>query len=110
AEPPTDGTTRTARGGLVAFTFDDETRAWRVLWRSTAADGTTPYEPVGGGWAGPTIVDLDDDGSPEVLRGAIVFDATGRLVDDTHATLLDYNNGAFAVVANVDDDPAVELI
>src|SRR5690606_25686217 len=61
-------------------------------------------------WAGPTIVDLDDDGSPEVLRGAIVLDAMGRLIDDASASLFHYNNGAFAVVANVDDDPEVELI
>ena len=110
AEGPSDGSTPATRGGLVAFTYDEGTSAWRVLWRSTLADGATPYEPVGGGWAGPSIYDLDDDGVPEVLRGAVVLDAMGRVIDASSATLLDYSAGTFAVIADVDDDPEVELI
>lgn len=109
AEGPSDGSTPTTRGGLVAFTYDEGTSAWRVLWRSTRSDGT-PYEPVGGGWAGPSIYDLDDDGVPEVLRGAIVVGADGVLIDEGSASILDYSAGTFAVVANVDDDADVELV
>ncbi|HEY8427554.1 MAG TPA: VCBS repeat-containing protein, partial [Sandaracinaceae bacterium] len=98
-----------AGGGLVAFTYDESAGAWTVLWRSTRNDGTTPYEPTGSGWAGPSIYDLDDDGVPEVLRGGIVLDANGRLIDDSIGQL-PYSSGAFAVVANVDDDPAAELV
>ncbi|MDQ3032958.1 MAG: hypothetical protein M3Y87_11110 [Myxococcota bacterium] len=99
-----------AGGGVVAFTYDDTTSAWRVLWSSTRSDGT-PYDIAGQGWAGPSIYDLDDDGSPEVLRGAVVLDASGVLIDETSAMLLDYSStGTFAVVANVDDDPQVELV
>ncbi|UJR81629.1 FG-GAP repeat domain-containing protein [Sandaracinus amylolyticus] len=109
AEPPSDGLTPATRGGLVAFTYDEDTSAWRVMWRSTRADGS-PYEPVGGGWAGPSIYDLDDDGRPEVLRGAIVLDANGVLIDESSASLLNYGSGTFAVVANVDADADVELV
>jgi hypothetical protein len=99
-----------AGGGLVAFRYDEATSAWTVMWRSTLADGMTPYNPTGGGWAGPSIYDLDDDGVPEVLRDAIVFDAMGRVIDNSSAGMLAYSQGTFPVVANVDDDPEAELI
>lgn len=94
-----------AGGGLVAFTYADD--AWTVLWRSTLAGAA--YDVVGGGWAGPSLVDLDDDGVPEVMRGGIVFDAMGRVIDASlglHA----YNNGVFPVVADVDADGRMELV
>ena len=37
----------------------------------------------GSGWAGPSIVDLDDDGVPEVLRGGIVLSHEGVLINVT---------------------------
>jgi hypothetical protein len=58
-----------------------------------------PFNPTGGGWAGPTLADLDDDGRPEVLRHGMVFRrADGRVprrrrVGD--AGLAGYSNGAF---------------
>jgi len=36
-----------------------------------------PFDPAGAGWSGPTIVDMNDDGVPEVLRGTMVFTADG---------------------------------
>ncbi|MBZ0116629.1 MAG: hypothetical protein K8H88_06535, partial [Sandaracinaceae bacterium] len=98
-----------AGGGLVAFRFDPATSAWGVLWRSTAADGVTPYNPAGGGWAGPSLYDLDDDGQPEVLRGGVVLDRQGRLIDESVGQLI-YGSGTFAVVADVDRDSQVELV
>jgi hypothetical protein len=95
-------------GGLVAFTYDGTTRAWRVLWRSRLADGT-PYLVSGGGWAGPSLVDLDDDGVPEVMRGGVVLDANGVVIDASLG-LLAYNNGIFPVVADVDADGEMELV
>jgi hypothetical protein len=100
-----------AGGGLVAFHYDTATSAWAVLWRATQADGTTPLTITGGGWAGPTLVDLDDDGRPEVLRGGLVVDATGRLLfDGAGVNLASYGQGTFAVVSNVDSDAAPELV
>lgn len=99
-----------AGGGLVAFTYDEGIGSWTVLWRSTLADGTTPYNPVGSGWAGPSIYDLDDDGVPEVLRGGIVLDSAGRLIDEGSLGLISYSNGVFAVVADVDGDGLAEMV
>lgn len=94
-----------AGGGLVAFTYADG--AWQVLWRATS--GGVPFAVVGGGWAGPSLVDLDDDGVPEVLRGGIVLDATGAVVDASLG-ILPYGSGIFPVVADVDADGVMELV
>ncbi|MFO0682663.1 MAG: hypothetical protein U0234_11455 [Sandaracinus sp.] len=99
-----------AGGGVVAFTYDDATSAWRVLWRSTAADCTTPYNVMGSGWAGPSLVDLDADGLPEVLRGGIVIGHDGCLIDDASLGLHGYSQGIFGVVADVDADGALEFV
>ncbi len=100
-----------AGGGLVAFTYDDAMSAWTVLWRSTARDGVTAFDPTGSGWAGPSIYDLDDDGSPEVLRSGYVFNSDGVLLDDALANLAGGGStGVFAVVADVDDDGIVEHV
>ncbi len=99
-----------AGGGVVAFTYDDGAGAWQVLWRSTT-DGTTPFNPTGSGWSGPSIADLDDDGRPEVMRSGYVFDANGVLVDQTLGNLPGGGStGVFAVVADVDGDGEVEHV
>ncbi|GAB4198664.1 MAG: VCBS repeat-containing protein [Sandaracinaceae bacterium] len=97
-----------AGGGLVAFHYDDAAGAWAVLWRSRLADGT-PFEPTGDGWAGPTLVDLDDDGSPEVLRGPMVFRADGTYVGGMGGAP-SYLAGQFSVVVDVDADGRLELV
>ena len=98
-----------AGGGLVAFAYDREAGEWVVRWRSTFADGRV-WERAGGGWGGPGIHDLDDDGVPEVLRGGTVFDADGVLVDDSLGYLVigtTTANGSAA--ADYDDDGRVEI-
>ncbi len=85
--------------------------AWRVMWRSTR-DGM-PFEPTGGGWAGPTIADIDDDGRPEVLRHGMVFSGqTGAYLggDARRSQLASYSAGAFTVALDVDEDGIVELV
>ncbi len=99
-----------ANGGVVAFTYDTTTSAWRVLWRSTTADCSTPYNVTGSGWAGPSLVDLTDDGRPEVLRGGIVLGPDGCLIDDASLGLHAYSQGIFGIVADVDADGASELV
>lgn len=99
-----------AGGGLVAFTYDTTTSAWRVLWRSTMADCTTPYVVTGGGWAGPSLTDLDDDGRPEVLRAGIVLGPDGCLIDSGSLGLHNYGSGIFGVVADVDADGTPEFV
>ena len=112
---PSDGDGRAeivankAGGGLVAFTYDDGNDEWTILWRSTR-DGAAPYNRTGSGWAGPSIVDLDDDGVPEVLRGGIVLSHEGVLIDEASLGLHHYSQGLFAVVADVDADDIVEFV
>lgn len=99
-----------AGGGLVAFTFDPGARAWRVLWTSRRADGT-PYRVTGGGWTGPSLYDLDDDGRAEVLRGGVVLAHDGTLLDESLGVMpFAANTGLFAVVADVDEDGHAELV
>jgi len=81
------------------------------MWRSTREG--MPFDPVGGGWAGPTLADVDDDGRPEVLRHGMVFAGqTGAYVGgvERQAGLASYSAGAFSVVQDVDEDGAVELV
>ena len=103
-----------AGGGVVAFRYVEASASWEVLWRSTRADGT-PYLVTGGGWAGPSIYDLDDDGSPEVLRGGVVLSASGVLLDESLGVLATGADplpaiGMFGVVADVDGDGRAEQV
>lgn len=108
-----------AGGGLVAFRYQFATGAdagarrgaWRVMWRSTM--NGMPYNPTGGGWSGPTVADLDDDGRPEVFRHGAVFNGqTGALLggNEVRDRLATYSNGAFSVLLDVDEDGQVELV
>jgi len=104
-----------AGGGLVAFRYDPSAAAWDVLWRSRLADGT-PHNPTGGGWSGPSIHDLDDDGVPEVLRGGLIYSNTGVLLGGSLGVAPDggvytaIGTGVFPVVADVDADGIPELV
>jgi hypothetical protein len=86
---------------MVAFTR--KAGAWSTLWVSAA--------PVGGGsWAGPSIHDLDDDGIPEIIKEATVIDgANGTIKGPSPAGYASYSQGLNPVLANLDQDPAVEL-
>ncbi len=113
-----------AGGGIVAFRYQRADSsdagaadasasrgAWRVMWRSTR-DGM-PFDPTGGGWAGPTIADVDDDGRPEVLRHGMVFSGqTGAYLggDSRRSQLASYSAGAFALAIDVDEDGVIELV
>ncbi|MBI2893683.1 MAG: hypothetical protein HYY06_09040 [Deltaproteobacteria bacterium] len=99
-----------AGGGLVAFAYDPAADEWDLMWHSKQADGVTDYVATGGGWAGPSIHDVDDDGSPEVLRGGVIFDADGVLVGGSLGYLAFTGTGMFPVVADVDLDGAPELV
>jgi len=84
---------------------------WEVLWRSTR-EGMA-FNPTGGGWAGPTLVDLDNDGLPEVLRHGMVFDGrTGAYLGGESETpaIRGYSAGGFSVVVDIDEDDEMELV
>lgn len=90
--------------------FDDD---GTELWQSVGTDGTTPYT-VSFANGAPAIADLDGDGSPEIIVGAVVFDATGRLLwaadgEGTEGTNNNYTGGVPAI-ADVDMDGMPEVV
>ncbi|MBK8259234.1 MAG: hypothetical protein IPK82_42080 [Polyangiaceae bacterium] len=91
----------------LAFTFKGGT--WSLLWKAKDQNGNTHISPILGGWAGPSIHDLDNDGVPEVLREGQVFSAAGQLLSAAPIGYASYSAGLFPVVANLDDDPEIEM-
>lgn len=84
---------------------------WVVMWRSSR-DGA-PFDPTGGGWAGPTLADIDGDGRTEVLRHGMVFSGqTGAYIggESARMQLQSYSAGGFSVVQDVDEDGTPELV
>ena len=91
-------------GGLVAFTLLPG--GWQVMWQtqSRLADDLCD-------WAGPSIHDLDDDGTPEIVFYGAVYDAAGNLLDDARALFSDaIGTGYIPVIADLDGDGAVEMV
>jgi hypothetical protein len=99
-------------GGLVAFRFDVPTMRWTQYWRATLTDGRTTDTDNRGVLAGPTVVDIDDDGRPEVLRHGMVYNGqTGVRIGGSFDLGLGFNSyGGFPPVLDVDEDGAVELV
>ncbi|MBX7196481.1 MAG: FG-GAP-like repeat-containing protein [Sandaracinaceae bacterium] len=85
-----------------------------VLWRATQEDGTTPLMVAFDNGA-PTIADLDADGAPEVILGAVVLDGrTGvrewqRDTGGGEGTNSGYGGG-IAAVADLDGDHVPEIV
>lgn len=92
----------------LAFTLKNGT--WSLLWKAKAAAGGAVFvSAIGGGWAGPSIHDLDDDGKPEVIREGYVISNEGVLLSGLPPGYASYSVGLNATLANLDDDPAIEL-
>lgn len=91
-------------GGIVAFKWDGA--KFVKMW-----DGAPPLATpiVGQGWDGPSIHDLNDDGVPEVLLRAAVYDGL------TGASLTSFDlgqqpfNGYVPVAADFNHDGMVDL-
>jgi FG-GAP-like repeat len=100
-------------GATLAFTRKSGT--WKLLWKApypagapwTPCDTTAHRCPIG--WAGPSIYDIDDDGKPEVIREGVVFGSDGTLKSLQPANYLSYSQGIFSVMANLDQDPLIEM-
>jgi hypothetical protein len=76
-------------GGLVAINNDGT-----VLWTSSYdIAGVKQPRQFKYWWGGPSIADLDADGTPEIILGAVVFSHTGGLEWDAVDTLLTGNRG-----------------
>ncbi|MBW2528784.1 MAG: VCBS repeat-containing protein [Deltaproteobacteria bacterium] len=102
-------------GGLLAFRYDPSPQTFTRYWRSGTCPGgsgppTTP-DSTGGSdkWSGPSIHDLDDDGSPEIIYGGTVYRADGCLVS-TSLGFPGYHRGVVPVIADVDEDGTMEIV
>jgi len=104
---------RGADGHWVAFTRKAGT--WSTLWTSadaisSACTGSGAGSRCSRGWAGPSIHDLDDAGSPEVIvEGSVLDGLTGATLSSGAPGYVSFNSGLNPVLANLDDDPNVEL-
>ena len=84
-----------------------------LLWRSITEVGD-PLTVSSSSGGGPTLADLDGDGRPEVILGALVLDATGRRLWQAGSGFLEGTNGGYSggisVVADIDLDGHPEVI
>lgn len=85
-----------------------------LLWSSTNPDGSAFYVGAGFDNGAPTLADLDQSGTPEIILGAVVLDASGVLVwqrdlggrEGTNSTYV----GGIAAVADLDGDTIPEIV
>jgi hypothetical protein len=102
-----------ADGSTLAFTFKNG--SWSLLWKAAYPSGavwapcTVNNSRCSVGWAGASIHDIDDDGIAEVIREGAVFSNTGTLLSLHPTSYLSYSQGLFPVLANLDQDAAIEL-
>ena len=102
------------RRGQLAVKYHPGGHTFARLWRSgTCVGGMPPQTPdtTGGSdkWSGPSIHDLDDDGSPEIVYGATVYSANGCIASSALG-FPGYSKGYVPVVADVDEDGKMELV
>ena len=95
--------THTAISGLVAFEWNGA--QYQTMWTSGASDMASVNR-----WDGPALHDLDDDGIPEVVSGAEVYDGlTGARLNPGQS--FGYQSpGVFAVVGDLDQDGTADLV
>ncbi|MBO6938234.1 MAG: hypothetical protein JJ863_24915 [Deltaproteobacteria bacterium] len=96
-------------GRAAAFRYDPTGDTWEQLWAGATCDGMggrVPHSAGGPVIPSPSLHDLDDDGSPEVIMGGSIYDASGCLLAQT----ADGNLGFLPVVADVDEDGEMEMV
>lgn len=107
---------------IVAYGADGSTWAltykqsqWQLLWKAPMPAGAlwapcnTANHRCPLGWGGVAIHDLDDDGSPEIIREGVVFSATGQVLSLQPPTYASYGSGLFPVLGNLDGDAEIEM-
>jgi len=107
------------QGQEVVVAYTRKSGAWLPLWPTAKAtvsggavfDATIPVSGTSGAnWAGPSVHDLDDDGVPEIIREGWVIDgATGVVRATPPPEYASYSVGLIPVLANLDEDPRIEL-
>ncbi len=92
-------------GGMFAVKWDAQSNAFVSHWQTSSL--------LGAGiclWSGPAIHDLNDDGIPEVLMGASVFDGINGNSIDESLGLQFTNVGIIPVVADLQGDGIPDLV
>jgi hypothetical protein len=98
-----------AGGGVVAFRYNRGSAAWELDW-TARYEGGEIFTLTGGGWGGPGIQDLNNDGVPEVLRGGVVISNTGIVLNDRLGGLAVGSSAAHHSVGfDVDLDGRIEI-
>ncbi len=100
-------------GGLVAFGYDAAAGSFGRLWYGRRCDLSGEPRHAPNEWLnnnGPSMHDLDDDGTPEVLFDRFVYDADGCVLNPSQTYTNYLRLGLFSVVADVDVDGAPELV
>ncbi len=94
--------------GLIAFRYDETMKEFVRYWHTNdpGYDGNGQANI----WAGPSLYDLNDDGTPEILFHESVYDAQGNILDDVTLARGNYERGVIPVVADVDEDGAPEVV
>ena len=99
-------------GGVIALRYDTGTSSFSQMWRSAVCVGAMRTPDGTGGnnkWSGPSIHDLDNDGSPEIIYGNVVYGADG-CVKSQALGFPGYSVGVVPVIADVDEDGNMELV
>ncbi len=96
------------RRGLIAFHYNEVSETFEKLWHSD--DCAVDPHGEDDQWAGPSVYDLDDDGTPEILFSGVVYDAQGCVLDATSVGYVTHRRGLIPVVADVDEDGSPEVI
>jgi hypothetical protein len=106
-----------ADGSTLAFTSSagqwQPTPLWRAPYPAAANPAWQPCTAVNHrclrGWGAFSIHDLDNDSQPEIVREGVVFSAGGALRSAAPAGYPAILSGLAPVLANLDDDAAIEF-
>ncbi len=97
------------KGGLLAFTWDLAQKRLIKLWKSTyqGANDTFSGSDI---WGGLSLYDLNDDGRPEIMYHGWVWSPDGVRLSSIPGLIDSTEFEDFLVTANIDNDPAIELV
>lgn len=96
---------------LNAYKYNPATNQWERIWQGHDSNGNImTFDVIAHqAWGGPSIIDLNNDGRPEILSGGAVYDADGLLLDESIGFYGVYFGGS-PVATDLYSDNSVELL